>query len=173
MLQTEGIEIPKNKTYDNNPIEQAENIVKNMPNKPEIIHNSQTAFYLPVNDVVNMPKFNKFVNSESYYSTLFHELVHSTGNEKRLNRHVKSYFGSMAYASEELVAEIGAAFLCNLCGINNTIENSAAYIDSWRKRISEDKQLVVRAASAAQKASDYILGKKAEEKEPEEEQIAA
>lgn len=173
MLQTEGIELPKMQTFSNNPIEQAENIVKNMPNKPEIKQESQRAFYSPLDDVVNIPKFETFVNSESYYSTLFHELSHSTGHSKRLDRHIKNYFGSMEYASEELVAEISSAFLCNGCGISNTIENSAAYIDSWRKKISEDKQLIVKAASAAQKASDYILGKKQESNVDGEAQTAA
>jgi len=108
-----------------------------------------------------MPSPRTFYRDEEYYSTLFHELVHSTGHQRRLNRHSKfpdHQFGSHNYSQEELVAEMGAAFLCGLCGIENaTIDNSASYIQSWLKKLKDDNRFVIKAASHAQRAVDYIL----------------
>ncbi len=109
-----------------------------------------------------MPEQWRFKGVEEYYATLFHELGHSTGHPRRLKRHENDRhlaFGSTAYSKEELVAEMGAAFLCGMCEIaNRTIENSAAYIQGWLRKLRSDKKLVVQAAAQAQKASDYILG---------------
>ena len=95
-----------------------------------------------------------------YYSTLFHELVHSTGHSTRLDRFkdaLPAHFGSQSYSKEELVAEMGAAFLCGSSGIvDRVIDNSAAYIASWTRRLKKDPKLVVMAAAQAQKAADYI-----------------
>lgn len=96
-----------------------------------------------------------------YHSTLFHEMAHSTGHPNRLNRkslETPAPFGSPIYSREELVAEFGAAFLCAQAGINNTLENSAAYISGWRRALRADNRLVISAASQGQKAADYILG---------------
>jgi len=97
---------------------------------------------------------------------LFHELTHATGHESRLNRKgvsgsdgLWSAFGSQSYSKEELVAEMGAAFLCGRAGIvERTIDNSAAYVRSWLQRLKDDARLVVLAAAQAQKAADFILG---------------
>jgi antirestriction protein ArdC len=113
-----------------------------------------------------MPAAQEFKTGEDYYSVLFHELTHSTGHESRLNRKGVSgsednwsAFGSNPYAKEELVAEMGAAFLCGEAGIvERTIDNSAAYIASWLERLKNDAKLVVHAAAQAQKAADWILG---------------
>jgi antirestriction protein ArdC len=108
-----------------------------------------------------MPAPTSFQQPEAYYSTLFHELTHSTGHVSRLNRPTLvdlCPFGSTNYSKEELVAEMGAAFLCGHTGISNTtIDNSAAYIASWLTRLQQDVTLVVHAAAQAQKAVDFIL----------------
>ena len=164
--QIDGIDDPDAKAADDtpakfNPIEAAEKIVDEMPNRPEITHNEPRAYYRPSTDTVNMPKPELFDVPAEYYSTIFHELTHSTGHESRLNRDgitKLAAFGDDNYSQEELVAEMGAAFLCGHAGIENeTIDNSAAYIDGWRKKLSTDKKLVVYAAAQAQKAADYIL----------------
>ena len=111
-----------------------------------------------------MPKPETFQDEQHYYCVLFHELTHSTGHDRRLNRAGvtdKVAFASASYSKEELVAEMGAAFLCGICDIGNrTIDNSAAYVQNWLRKLKSDKKLVVQAAAQAQKASDYILGRK-------------
>lgn len=144
-------------------IEICDKIVKSMPKRPKINHAEPRAYYSPVEDYVNMPKKETFEASEAYYSTLFHELTHSTGHERRLNRKILNGHGSELYSKEELVAEMGAAFLCGYCQIENkVIDNSASYIKSWLSRLKNDKQMVIQAAGQAQKATDFILNKKSE-----------
>ncbi len=172
--QVEGIDEEKIpalaiKYNDLEKIEQCETVVMAMPKRPKILHNEQQAYYTPSRDFVNMPKMNSFDSAEEYYSTLFHELTHSTGHEIRLNRKgfgagdgVWSVFGSAPYAKEELIAEMGAAFLCGHCQIENkTINNSAAYIKSWLRKLKDDKKMVIMAAAQAQRAADFILGRQA------------
>ncbi len=107
-----------------------------------------------------MPARSRFVDAPHYYSTLFHELVHSTGHESRLNRTFGARFGDELYSKEELVAEMGAAFLCAIAGIANehTDRNTTAYIQNWISKLEEDNRLIVHAAANAQKAVDLILG---------------
>jgi len=149
---------------DFSPIESCENIVKHFIKRPNIVHNEQRAYYSPTKDLVNMPKPETFTDEQSYYATLFHELTHSTGHERRLNRSgiadlKNAAFGDTVYSKEELVAEMGAAFLCGFCDIaNRTIENTVAYLQGWLSKLKSDKRLIVQAAAQAQKASDYILG---------------
>ena len=118
-----------------------------------------------------MPPRGAFKSEAGYYSTLFHELTHSTGHASRLNRKTiteKTGFGSEDYSKEELIAELGAAFLCGFTGVEQkTIENSAAYIASWRAKLTEDKRLIISAAAQAQRAADFILGRQAEQAEME------
>lgn len=151
------------------PIEQAEAIIANVPNPPKIVHAIQRAFYNPKQDKVNVPKPELFIKPEHYYSTVFHELVHSTGHEKRLNRRpskVMRRFGDKEYSKEELVAEMGAAFLCAKARIEQqVIENQAAYIQNWIQVLKGSPKMAVQAASAAQAAADYILGQRLPEKE--------
>jgi antirestriction protein ArdC len=119
-----------------------------------------------------MPARSRFVDAPHYYSTLFHELVHSTGHESRLNRTFGAHFGDELYSKEELVAEMGGAFLCAIAEIANehTDRNTTAYIQSWISRLKEDTRLIVHAAANAQKAVDSILGNTfAEENETTEE----
>lgn len=136
-------------------------IVAGMPNPPAIKHGFACASYSPSEDEVGMPSRDGFDTNEAYYSTLFHELIHSTGHENRLNRPLTyiSGYGRDPYCKEELIAEMGAAFLCAHAEIvEDTIRNSAAYIDGWLKQLRKDKTLVVQAAAQAQKAADFILG---------------
>ena len=133
-----------------------------MPQRPEIKHGMARAFYSPGEDCVGLPVRERFERAEGYYATLFHELVHATGHESRLNRSSlteKSGFGSNPYCKEELIAEMGAAFLCGQAEIaERTIENSAAYLHGWLEQLRSDKTLIVQAAAQAQKAADFILG---------------
>jgi antirestriction protein ArdC len=133
-----------------------------MPSRPEITHNEARAYYQRSADKVNMPKRETFSKSVEYYSTLFHELVHATGHESRLGRlaNDSAAFGSSTYAKEELLAEMGASYLNATAGIlHGVIDNSAAYIATWLQKLRDDRKLVVSAAAAAQRATDYILGK--------------
>lgn len=143
------------------PIESAESIAAGMPNPPAFEQDSRAA-YIPSRDTVTMPSRTAFDSQAEYYSTLFHELTHSTGHAKRLAREgfdTPQKFGSESYSREELIAEMGSAMLCGIAGIEQaTINNSAAYLQSWIKRLKADSRLVVSAASAAQKAADYIRG---------------
>jgi len=143
------------------PIESAESIVRGMPDPPAFEQDSR-ASYIPSQDTVTMPSRTAFGSQEEYYSTLFHELTHATGHAKRLGRdgfEAPQQFGSESYSKEELIAEMGSAMLCGVAGIEqNTLANSAAYLKSWIARLKADSKLVISAASAAQKAADYIRG---------------
>jgi antirestriction protein ArdC len=143
------------------PIESAESIVRGMPNPPAFEQDFRAA-YIPSLDVVTMPSRTAFASQEEYYSTLFHELTHATGHAKRLEREgfdVPQQFGSESYSKEELIAEMGSAMLCGVAGIEqSTLANSAAYLKAWIERLRADSKLVISAASAAQKAADYIRG---------------
>jgi antirestriction protein ArdC len=145
-----------------------ERIVAEMPGKPGIdIGHTNQASYSPRVDRVNMPAKALFHTSAEFYSTMFHELTHSTGHASRLSRDGitdVAKFGSETYSKEELIAEMGAAMLCSVTGIAPaTIENSAAYLRSWISVLKGDSKLLVTAASAAQKAADYIRGVRAAE----------
>jgi antirestriction protein ArdC len=146
-----------------------EDIVSNMPQRPAIKDGFTRAFYSLREDYVGMPARERFSRNEEFYSTLYHELVHSSGHESRLNRSSLTEgagFGSDPYCKEELIAEIGAAFLCGQAEIaERTIDNSAAYVAEWLKRIKDDKKLIVQAAAQAQRAADFIIGRKFEESE--------
>ena len=118
--------------------------------------------YSPSKDYIMMPPLSNFIGAEAYYSTAYHEAIHSTGHQCRLARFKPDAplkFGNEVYSKEELVAEIGAAFLCARTGIERpeTYENSVAYLQSWIAALENDHRMIVFAASAAQKAADYIL----------------
>jgi len=117
-----------------------------------------------------MPQAKFFESPETYYGTLFHELTHATGHVSRLNRKEitdPNQFGSNLYGREELVAEMGAAFLSGHCGIeNSTLDQSASYIQNWLERLRNDRKLVVQAAAQAQKACDFILDVQPEDEGP-------
>ena len=134
-----------------------------MPDRPAVEDKEARAYYRPAIDLVNVPAIRYFESGEEYYSTLFHELAHSTGHAKRLNRegvNEVAAFGTAIYSKEELIAEMSAAYLCASCGIEQkTLNNSAAYIGGWLRKLKDDKRLVVFAAAAAQKAADFILAR--------------
>jgi antirestriction protein ArdC len=165
--QTEGIadKLGLSSTTRVADIEACERIVAEMPNAP-LREQSDRAWYRPSIDTVGMPAKTSFLGSEEFYSTLFHELTHSTGHKSRIGREGienLNEFGSESYSKEELIAEMGAAMLCGVTGISPAvIENNAAYLQCWINRLKGDSKLLLSAASQAQKASDYILGRKAE-----------
>ena len=142
----------------------AEEIVALMPKRPEIKHGLAKAFYSPGADIVAMPDRARFDTEAGYFATLFHELAHATGHKSRLNRPTiteSAGFGSNPYCKEDLIAEMGAAFLCGQAGIaENILENSAAYVQNWLEQLQNDKSLIVQAAAQAQKAADFILDTK-------------
>lgn len=141
-------------------LDEAERLVNEMPNPPQIHHDSRKACYIPQLDLIRMPPRGCFKSAAEYFSVRFHETCHSTGHVKRLNRKGLmdiQTFGSDAYSQEELVAEMGSAFLCGHCGIlTKTEDNSTAYLKHWLEKLNADPSLLVRAGSQAQKAYDYI-----------------
>lgn len=163
--QAEGIEfepMSNDQTRNLNPIESCEKIIASMINPPLIKHEISEAFYSPSSDYINMPDIGLFESAKAYYAVLFHELVHATGHQDRLNRREVvefNEFGSEEYSREELTAEMGASFLCNHSGImdEGLLDNSAAYIKVWLDKLKSDKKLLIEAASKAQKAVSYIL----------------
>lgn len=170
LAQTEGVdpsrlpavpERPAPRDFD--PIQAAERIVGGWSDAPPVRHGGAQAFYRPREDSITMPDRVTFRSEEEYYSTLFHELVHSTGHEKRLKREgitAVVRFGSKAYSREELVAELGAAMLCGEAQIEGvTLDNSAAYCRSWLLKLRADASLLPVAAQQSSKAADLILGR--------------
>lgn len=114
--------------------------------------------YIPSRDFITVPAFADFHSQPEYYAAAFHELTHWTGHKSRLDRDLKSRFGDAGYAAEELIAELGAAFLCAEFGFDNAHDNQAAYLAGWLKLLKEDKRAIFTAASKAQKAADYLRG---------------
>lgn len=165
--QIEGVTPPDTLTADPNeppflPIAQAQDIVDGFAGSPAIEHHGSRAAYFPQEDVVRIAPPERFETPEAYYGTLYHELTHATGHSRRLDRGLDTRlapFGTPDYSKEELVAEMGAAFLCAVAGISPPmIEQSAAYLAGWLRQMKQDKKLIVQAAGHAQKAADLILG---------------
>lgn len=162
----EGIEIviPEVSLKEHQRIKNCESVIMGMKNPPNFVfEDANKAYYAPLADKLNMPALGQFETPEEYYSTYFHELTHSTGHQSRLNRKgitKNNPFASVGYSKEELVAEMGASFLCSRTGIDykELTENSAAYLQGWLKVLKADKKLIFKAAAEAQKAVDYILG---------------
>jgi len=144
-----------------NPIEECEWVIEDYKTCPQIMHTDARAYYSPMHDYINVPDIGLFTTSEGYYTTLFHEIIHSTGHTSRLNRKEvmeRPHFGDELYSIEELVAEIGACYLNSLVGIpNETIVNSAAYIQNWLTVLQNDKKFIIQASTRAQRAVDFIL----------------
>ena len=167
--QVDGVEPLKQKvTHDIEPIDKAEKILNDYWNRENITIEhvkGDKAFYSPMFDKIQLPLFEQFKQSEEYYSTAFHESVHSTMKTSRCNRQEDRKgkvvsFGSEEYSKEELVAEVGSAQLMNIVGIETTksFRNSTAYIQSWLKVLRNDNKFIVSASSKAEKAVNYILG---------------
>ena len=130
--------LPKIETHEHDPIEAAERIIAAMPNPPEIVRGGSKAFYSPITDRITLPPRELFISAEEEAATETHELIHSSGHVKRLGREgicEAAPFGSPVYSKEELVAEMGAAFLCAEAEISNAvIDNQAAYVAGWLKK---------------------------------------
>ena len=174
--QVEGIPAPADEIQHrpNSRLEVAELMLEVMPDKPKIVHaiTSEPA-YSPKLDRITVPHLSQYESADEYYATLFHELVHGTGHPKRLNRFAEAEGDKVEkYSFEELIAEFGAAFLCAFAGIKNPESEAlqASYIEGWAKVFRQDSRILLRAASAAQHATDYIRGKSFEAKP---EQVAA
>lgn len=150
--------------YDFNADQTAEDVALDYIMREKVkldVKRGNKACYSPASDTVIMPLPEQFEDNAEYYSTLFHELTHSTGHPKRLNRIVKSAaFGDDDYSAEELVAEIGSASILSTLGVENerTFKNSAAYVQNWLKALRNDKRLIVSASGKAEKAIKMILG---------------
>ncbi|TXF89259.1 DUF1738 domain-containing protein [Neolewinella aurantiaca] len=169
----EGIEfnIPEISDNPNAPIEACDNFVLGLQDVPEVNHKDLNhAYYAPVADQINMPPLPRFSCSPAYYKTLFHEITHSTGHPSRLSRpgitlpKEQRVPGSEPHAHEELIAELGAVYLCQHAGILNApplgvggLENAAAYIDSYLGCLKNDKRFLFQASSQAQKAVNFLL----------------
>ena len=153
-----------------------ENIVSGWESRPTLHLDNEhegRAFYRPGSDAIHMPTRNRFVDTPHYYSTLFHELIHSTGHESRLARPFGAHFGDDQYSKEELIAETGAAFLATIAGINtdDAERNTTAYLQNWIKALEGDNRLMITAAAAAQKAVDFILGTRSDEEDSDDRNV--
>ena len=166
--QVEGVEpLQKEELNDIEPIEKAENILIDYWTREHITVEhvkGDKAFYSPMRDMIQLPLFEQFKDANEYYSTAFHESVHSTMKESRCNRAEERKdklvaFGSEDYSKEELVAELGSASLMNIIGIETrkSFRNSSAYIQSWLNVLRNDVRFIVSASSKAEKAVNYIL----------------
>lgn len=164
--QIDGIDFSQHidPVIDFQPVMKAENLVNSFIQDQLLsIKPAQKAAYSPSLDYIVMPDKGQFHSVDSYYSTIFHEMIHSTGHEKRLKRAgfdtTYHKFGSKGYAFEELVAEFGAAMLASYCGVDTSLQDgqNAAYINSWLKVIKDEPTICYKAASQAQKAVDFIL----------------
>lgn len=167
--QVDGVEpLPADDLNDIEPIEKAENILHDYWTREDITVEhiaSNKAYYSPSCDLIHLPLFEQFKEANEYYSTAFHESVHSTMKESRCNRAEERKgklvaFGSEDYSKEELIAEIGSASLMNIIGIETkkSFRNSSAYIQNWLSVLRNDVKFIVSASSKAEKAVSYILG---------------
>ena len=169
--QCEGIAAKHAQVNPNpaNPDQTAESIIEAYITREGVKLNhteGDRAFYQPSTDSITLPLMAQFTETAEYYGTAFHEMVHSTGHTKRLNRLDKcAAFGSEIYSTEELVAEIGSASLLATLGIEtgDTLTASAAYIKNWLKALKNDKRMIVSAASRAEKAVALILNRSSDQ----------
>lgn len=167
--QVDGVQPKDKKAVIHEPIKEAEKIIADYDARESITMEDvlgNNAYYAPLRDYLCVPTKEQYSDINKYYSTKFHEMVHSTGHKSRLNRFDNNTkiapFGSEDYSKEELVAEIGSASLMSLIGIETekTFKNNVAYIQSWLKVLKNDKRMIVSASSRAQKAVEYILNEK-------------
>lgn len=175
--QVEGVTLPKRFQTKAEALpanDAAQAIADGFKNAPAMFRGGDRACYSPVLDKIQMPPRESFIGADEYYSTLFHEFTHSTGHLKRLNRKEVmdgNAFGSHDYSVEELVAEMGAAMLCAHAGIDNTLDNSAAYIAGWVSKLKDQPGLLMTAAGRAQKAFAHIVPEVEEVTEENEEAV--
>ena len=165
VAQIDGVawSFPELPSREHTPEQAAEQVLAGYVGGPRVLHRGSEAMYRTSTDTVTMPEASDFHTAEDYYHTLFHELTHSTGHAKRLDRTTLTElaaFGSQTYAKEELVAELGASFLSHAAGLDltRTEPSSASYLANWLQALRNDKQLIISAASQGQKAANHILG---------------
>ena len=154
--QVEGYEVKKAQAP--NKAKALKNVDKYVENTgAEISHGGDRAYYSPNFDRIQMPSKESFLGTEEYYGTLLHELVHWTGHEKRCKRDFSGFFGSEAYAIEELVAETGSAILCSILGISQTVrEDHLKYVNSWIKNLENKPEQVIKAINKSTKAIEHL-----------------
>lgn len=160
--QITGLNLDPIKVEEFDPIQRAEEIIEYMPSPPSISYGGARAYYKPSADHVKVPVRGSYSPATEFYSTMFHELGHSTGHPSRLNRFgpdaKTAPFGTPEYSREELVAEFTAAYLCQMSGIDNTLDLSASYLANWSKVLRNDKTMLIAGASRGSAAADYIVG---------------
>lgn len=144
-------------------IEEAEWLI--FSQEADIHQGGSKACYQPSCDQIHLPRFEDFSRAELYYSTAIHELIHWTGHPSRLNRDIQNRFGTSDYAFEEMVAELGASFVCHELGITPALEHHASYIDEWMSLIGTDNKAFFRATTLGQKAASLLLDNAAVELE--------
>jgi len=156
--QCEGIPIPEQApvTEPRPVVEGVEQFIKACG--ADVRYGGDRAFYRPQPDYIQLPPPEAFNSTESFYATLLHEHIHWSGHPARLNRNFGERFGDQAYAFEELVAELGAAFMCGELKIRSDLENHASYLSYWVKLLIEDKRAIFSASSHATRAADYLRG---------------
>ena len=150
----------RDKLLNHDPITQAQSFVDGYLNNECLpLRNSDRAYYRAGSpEYIALPELGQFYSPEHYYSVFAHEIIHSTGSRKRLDRDLSGKFGSEKYAFEELVAELGSAMVCGTLGLEQKPrEDHAQYIKSWLTRFRSDNKFIIQAASKAQKAADYAL----------------
>ena len=159
------------KPTDAQPIEVAEEMLKaylQSEGAPAFANDGgDKAYYSPASDSIHVPMLNQFSQASEYYSTAFHECIHSTGHESRIDRLTNELFGSVKYSREELVAEMGAAIILSLCGIDTdtTYNNNIAYLQGWAKHLQDKPKEFAVAAARADKAVAWIRGDRSQAKQ--------
>lgn len=155
--QIEGLPselLPAPSAPDWSPLAAAEEVLRQ--SGALIHHGGVQAYYSPVKDLIGLPEPARFTCAEDYYRVALHELTHWSGHAARCNRPLQGRQHIEAYAFEELVAEMGSAFLCGHCGLPASLQH-ASYVDHWLQALRNDRRLIFTAAALAQKASDYLL----------------
>lgn len=154
--QVDGYEVPEQDVLSDD--QRIDHLEQALSQIPATIERSARAAYSPVRDIVYMPEFSEFTSAAGYYGTLTHELTHWTGHRDRCNRDLSGRFGDDAYAMEELIAELGAAFFCARYGTDAGVRDDAhaAYLASWCRVLRAEPRSLFAVASAAQHAVDHL-----------------
>lgn len=170
--QCEGINRRFNKVKETNtePVTEAQKVFNDYVTREgiKVDNDGEQAFYRPSTDSITLPNIKRFERVAEYYSTAFHEAIHSTGSAKRLNRDgvvSLTFFGSHDYSKEELIAELGASMTLNRLGMETveSFRNNTAYIQNWLKKLASDPKFIVNASGKAEKAVKFLFGDKIEE----------
>lgn len=156
----EGVAFPEIPVYEHEPIKELDELFQSIvaEHSVNVLESRDRACFIPSTDEVKLPQKKHFDVTEEYYSTMFHELAHWTGGKDRLDRDMTGSFGSNSYGKEELVAEITSSIVLQSKGMIPILENSKSYISSWYKTIKANPQILITAASQAEKAAAFLLG---------------